>query len=507
MNKVLSAAAFFIFALFIVPGLSSASDRFDQFDFEMKGEVTDVITEDIDQDGLMEAIVIHVDKTMDPPGRYMTIFPQHPEKGFDKSLKIEWTFPKEVAAVDVGDVSAESGKELVFITEDGVAYARVHGGKVGKLQHLIDATSVVAIAYERGVPYYNFVWDYTGDGLDDLLVVGFGESTFVKGNEYYKMDARSIHLRPGMDVQAWDVGKLLGDSEHPVFHVSYHVPEIYAEDTDADGKPDLVVSHGGKLWFYKQGKDGFSKRPTSVHKIQVFEEATGGRGGRGHPLQMAYKDLDDDGYMDLVVTQRQGTFGDMKSRTLLFRGNTGSMAKGIPDQEFVYDDHVMVVFIVDVNGDNKPDLVMPTMELSAWGAGKVLFTGGMNVRWHYFIQKPDGSYPDKADWASNTSLKFSIGKLRLEAGIPNVFGDFNGDGYPDQAVGADKDVLRISLKGPDGGDLGVHEDVNLPVSMFNRTVDMNGDGKSDLIVHYEDMNEDNNIVHILLNKGDWKVSN
>lgn len=503
LNRIVGVTLLFLF----LPGLAAAEGRFERFDFKLDGEITDLITEDLNGDGLPEAIAVHVDANLDPPGRYLTIFTQIPDRGFELDNKIEWTFPPEVATIDVGDVGPEPGRELVFITERGVSYASVRQGRVGPLTELVSVLSVVASAYERGVPYYNFVRDYTGDGRDDILVVGFLDALFARQEENYQFSTRKISLRPSMDIQAWDVGKLLGDSEHPMFRVAYFVPEIHSLDTNADGLSDLVINTRNNILVFTQDENGFSEQPAQTYKLEIFKGKEKKNRHQGAPPNYSFNDLDRDGRLDIVASQTQGTFGSLESRTLLFRGNGDSLKKGRPDMEFKNNDTVMSLFVRDVNKDGRDDLIMPTMDLGAWTAGKVLLTGGMSVKWNYFIQRPDASFSPTPDRSFTTVLKFNISKFRLESGVPNVFGDFNGDGYPDQAVGEDKDLLVIRLRDADGNLMDLEERLNVPVSMFNRAVDMNNDGMTDIVINYEDQSDYVSEFHIFLNRGPWVPGN
>ncbi|HUT53401.1 MAG TPA: VCBS repeat-containing protein [bacterium] len=480
---------------------TAPAGRFQRFDFKLKGEITDVITEDLDGDGLDEALAVHVDQSTDPPQRHLAIFRQD-QDGFDLKKRTDWTFPPEVAAIDVGDVAADPGRELCFITEDGVSYAVVRDGKVGALKSLFPAPSMVAIAYERGVPYYNFVRDYTGDGKDDALVVGFARSLFAKQTAPGEFAIQELRLRPRMDIQAFDVGKLLGDSESPMFRVAYYAPQVNILDTNNDGLTDLVVNFESRVLVFTQNAQGFSIEPAQVYDLKLMADEDRHRPGRNRP-NFAFADLDRDGRMDVLATQSQGGLANMTSRTVLYWGNGDDLAKNQPSQEFKLDNTVMSIFVRDVNNDKLPDLIMPTMNLGAWTAGKVLITGGLTVTWNIFLQRPGHKFNNAPDRSFNTDLKFNISKFQLDSGIPNVFGDFNGDGFPDEAVGADKDLLVVNLRDQNGQLMGIEERIAIPSSMFNRAIDLNRDGKSDIVINYEEESDYASEFHILINRGSW----
>jgi hypothetical protein len=495
--------------LFGLPVIAGAEGRFKRFDFKLKGQVTDVITEDINGDGLRDAVAVHVDLDQDPPARRLAIFMQTKE-GFDPNQKIEWNFPAEIASIDVGDVSADPGQELVFITEHGVSYSTVANGQVSAPRELMPVQSVVATAYERGVPYYNFVRDYTGDGKDDVLVVGFTEALIAIQKEGYEWVEETLRVRPQMDIQSFDIGRLMGDSEHPMYRVAYYVPVVYSIDNNSDGRVDLVINYRRAVDVFNQNAQGFSAQPDKKYKIELMKEGETGGGGRGRggpmgPANLVFTDLDGDGKMDVIANQAKGNIASMKSRAALYWGNDGSADKNQPSQDFTCENTVMAIFVRDINKDGAMDIILPSMDLSVWTAGKVLVTGGFDVKWNIFLQKPDHSFATSPDRMFITNLKFDMSKFELAGGIPNVFGDFNGDGYPDQAVGEEDNVLHLTLRGQDGEPMPIEEKITVPVSMFNRAIDMNNDKLSDLVIHYDDRSQYVSEFHIFLNTGNWNA--
>jgi hypothetical protein len=495
---------FFIVGLFlIVPTALPAASRFQRFDFKLKGEVIDVIMEDLNDDKLDEAIVIHIDKSKTPPGRYLTIYFQD-QGGFDLNRKIEWTIPKSVAAVDVGDVLPDKGRELVFITERGISAASIAGGQVGPLKEMLKAQSVVAIAYNMSVPYYNFVRDYTGDGLDDMLICGFYDAILARREVDGSFSQNRLNFRPGMDINAWDDQAMSSDQEHPTFRVSYSVPRVYSEDFNADGLLDLIVNNRNEVQVFLQNDDGFARDPSEHFNIKVFKEEQAGRRGPNNHPNINFSDLDGDGKTDIIANQLQGDLTNLKSRVILFWGKTGSYKTGRPDLELKPGKPSFSVIIRDVNKDKRLDLIMPMFDFSAWTAGKILVTGDVKLEWAYFIQKPDRTFNASPDRIGITMLKINITKFKLESGIPNIFGDFNGDGYPDQIVGEDKEVLGITLHDGKGNNLPIVEKIQVPASLITRTMDINGDGLSDLELQYIEDPLRASEVHIFINRGPWK---
>jgi len=494
--------ACFALAIFCLPLLLQAQERFQRLDFKVRGVITDIIAEDLDGDKLLDLSVIHIDKSMEPPGRFLTIYRQIPGRGFDIKNKIDWTFPAEVSSMDVGDVSPDPGKELVFLTDKGIFYSSVRGPKVGPLKEMFPAQSVVAFAYERGVPHYRFARDYSGDGKDDILVVGFYDALYAKQMDNYQFLQQKIEFRPSMGIMSWDMGKFLGGDDAPNFQVVYHVPRIFSYDSNADKLPDLIVTSRNIIQIFLQTGHGFTAAPARRYNLDIMKDSKSKRRQDQFP-NFAFEDIDRDGRVDIVATQTQGGMGNLKSRSLLFWGKSNGIDKNAPDIEFKMDNTVMGAFIRDANKDGLLDIIFPSMDLGAWSAGKALVLSGIPVKWNFFLQSRDHKFKELPDRTFTTALKFNITKFRLDSGIPNIFGDYNGDGCLDQCVGEEKGALTVSLRDCDGNLMGIDEKIVIPASLFNRAMDLNNDGLSDILIHYEDDSEYASDFHVLINKGPW----
>ena len=321
----------------------------------------------------------------------------------------------------------------------------------------------------------------------------------------YVLKNQTINLRPEIDIFAFDIDEFMVSSEHPVFRVSYQVPQVYSEDYNADGLADLIVPVEEDIVIFEQGENGFTKDPVKTYYIKLFEEENE---RRDNPVSIKFEDIDKDGKVDAVANQMNGRIGNMKSRAVLFWGNSKNIEKGEPDMEFETEHTVMGnVIIWDVNRDGLYDLIMPTYDISTWNIGMVLFTGEIKLEWAYFLQTPDNKFNKTPDRIIVTDMKINLRKFRLESGIPNIVADFNGDGYPDQALGEDENLLGITLRNALGEPMELKEKIDVPVSMFFQGVDFNKDGFSDILMYYVEQKEYRNELRVLMNKGDWKIEN
>jgi len=131
--------------------------------------------------------------------------------------------------------------------------------------------------------------------------------------------------------------------------------------------------------------------------------------------------------------------------------------------------------LADLNGDGKLDLI-------GEGAGADAIT----VR----LGNGDGTFQPEVTYATASNPSFP------------VVGDFNGDGKPDIAVLCEAGVVSVLLGNGDGT-FQAHIDSPVDAGLHNFSIaagDLNRDGKLDLVVGYQDLN--NSAVSVLLGNGD-----
>jgi hypothetical protein len=189
-------------------------------------------------------------------------------------------------------------------------------------------------------------------------------------------------------------------------------------------------------------------------------------GATGASIQLA--DLNGDGKLDVIAAKA----GTPQVRVLLNNGAGGLMAaSGYGTNASNQGDPIV---IGDLNGDGKPDLVVPDIT----GASvKVLLNNG------------NGGFP------SSNSYATGAGTL----GLPLIEADLNGDGKPDLvATDTGSAQVRVLLNNGNGG---FSNGVTYPTNVQSligpiAAGDLNGDGKPDLVAL-----DLNGKVRILLNNG------
>ncbi len=331
--------------------------------------------------------------------------------------------------VAVADVNGD-GKPDVVVTGCGSDTVSVLLGNG-------DGTLQGAVTYASGgqAPQAIAIADVNGDGKPDILVANNGSST---------------------------VGVLLGNGDgtfQPAVTYDSGGPpaDLVVADVNRDGKPDLVVTtcstdgcfdQGGSVAVLLGNGDGTFQPPVTF--------------SAGIPTSVAVADVNGDGIPDVVV----GNWDNPGTVAVLLGKGDGTFKAAV-----TYDSgglEATSIAIADVNGDNKPDLLVAN-----WcGSAINCEDGSVGV----LLGNGDGTFQATVAYDSGGGQASAV-----------AVADVNGDGKPDLAVAnwdsGSWDDVSVLLGNGDGTfqpalAYGSGAVMPAPVVM----ADLNGDGLPDLVV-------------------------
>ena len=327
--------------------------------------------------------------------------------------------------------------------------------------------------------------DVNGDGCSDILVgaENYGVGYSYQGAAYLWFgNVKGLGDSGSADYAHW---KVFGSQNYAYLGRSVGT----AGDVNNDGFSDIIItapqySHGESdegvalIWY---GSDPYPYGDKTPEDADVILEPDQANAFFGQSAGLA-GDVNGDGISDIIV----GAPFMGSGRAYLYYGASGGM-------DAVSDDMVessmagssfgvCVATAGDVNSDGFADVIIGS---PTYGSGAAFVYYGSNTKWS-----------EEPDWeASSMQSNSGFGKSVFTAG------DFNGDGYCDVIVGADRYKIGTKDEGAAflwlGSGSGLREyasssdpDIllkgNQVNSMFGASVapagDVNGDGFSDVII-------------------------
>ena len=284
------------------------------------------------------------------------------------------------------------------------------------------------------------VADVNGDGKADFITAN------VNVNSNGPNALNTITILPGNGD---------GTFQAPLsFSANDSFPSVNVADMNGDGHPDLIIS-GASVQLALGNGDGTFQTP------QIIPDA--GTAG------VLVSDVNGDGKADLVLNREQGLTGALL-------GNGNGTFQTMPVQGMPVLDPW---FLADVNGDGKPDIVAePRYSTGPSRYGPLLVASGNG----------DGTFqPAHSITAGPTNLL--------------TVADINGDGKQDLVTlgfsNGNGTTIQILLGNGNGTFQAPHTVfLNGSVAYAANAIDINGDGKLDLVV------QDRGGMAILLGNGD-----
>jgi len=155
------------------------------------------------------------------------------------------------------------------------------------------------------------------------------------------------------------------------------------------------------------------------------------------------KDITGNGFPDLVVTQTRGTVR-MYAETHVYLAREPFVYPEKPDAVFSAGGAVSSPMVMDVNGDQKMDLVFIRIPFGVKNLVNYFVRGKISV--HVEVHLFDGEkYRQEADYQAGMTMDAPEGRER----VAYTFGDFSGDGRLDAAYGSESGTFAVYTGAPE----------------------------------------------------------
>lgn len=492
--KNLHFVALLIF-LICIPFARVFGSFFEQTTLKTDGKIVGASVEDLNDDGLLDILAIST--TGHPPHtkRWLSVFWQHGEHRFDPDPDQTWEADPRAAVIDVGEVSPDPGREIVFLAGDGIDfYGQKNGTFVDEGRRLIGTKTMFALAEDDDLPAWDFARDICPDAGDEILIPGFGEVELWSrgGNGDYQL-RQTFQLKMNTRVYA-DRPRV--NSSYSL-RADYRVPKIGCEDFNRDGRTDIVVCWEDNLDVFLQKADG--TLPTDPNREFRMELRTEDElEGDEAELLLSVHDLNGDGYMDVVANKTKGGLANATTQTSFYMGQAEGTLSEAPDHFMTAEDAVSEPYLVDLNGDGRLDLIQPQVKMGIKSVISMLLMKKFDINFLVYLNRGEGLFSEEPDYSTKVGFKIDFSRRGGSASPLIEFeGDYNGDGRKDLAVGTSEEELSVFFgdkhkvfpKKPQ-----VVEKVKTSFHVVAK--DFDGDGKTELLLYYPDEKELKNQIVI-----------
>jgi hypothetical protein len=493
--------------LFPCLSLAQASSHFRIHQLKVRGEIQEILDQDLDRDGFKELVVIHYTDANNVAQRYISVFWTGSDSRYIPQNSFEMAIPSRFTIYDFGSLPGEKQEVIILLSKNTAEYYRWNNHKLeGPTKLLGFSGQLVQLSDSDRLSYYDFFYDFNQDGQNELLIfqAGWAKLFYLRQNKWTE-----TALELPMDISYIYPSGMRDLYTHMEMTVTYRTPNIFLEDLDDDSKLELFACSGKKLWIFRLNPEGiYNSEPDRKITIKMDLPSGSPSAPRQRPqYNLQITDLDQDSRADLIITGQHGTFFSPKSETRLYYGknNWADQANKNPKPDRIWNFNAWVVgpFIRDTNADKNNDLIVTTIESGIFQTIQTLVASDFPVEWRYYLST-NHTLPDQPSAVDRINLRIDLPRGRMLGGIPNVFADFNGDNVDDLIYGKSETELMVVIKDRKAQRTSNQELIKIAPGNFPITTDLNQDHKDDIILIYSRQGEAKpGEFNVLMNLGNW----
>jgi hypothetical protein len=480
----------------------AAAPHFKVQPLSVDGDVASVTAADFDGDGKKDLLAVYTTGLPPYQKRYFAIF-WNRDGIF--APRPDLTMPvsdEEACAFDVGRTGAGKAEDLLVLSPKNVL-AQSFPGRVPQAKRvLIDHPTLYHQPIEGELPRVRIVQDLVAPGSGDLLIPALGSLVIYKhsGANYEKTGEIEIDMEVSGGSRRASAKSELGP-----LRVSYGFPSIHIADASGDGLKDIIATQEDRIAVYRQQANAtFHPQPDFTRDFAV--RTASDHRERDSSATVMVADLDGDGVADLVVRKQvvQG-ISSATATSYVYFGHKGGGYDQKPAQELTSEGIGLVQpQLLDLTGDKRPDLIVPETSFGVFALIRMLTAKTAKVNYQVFpFLAETRKFAEEP--ISERALVFKIpvaGNSDLQA--VSLEADVTGDGRPDLVFGSSETTLSI-YPGIGKGEFAADsaEDIEVLATAQLDATDLNGKGRSDLLLHYPQTSGHRGDIVVLVNAGAW----
>jgi hypothetical protein len=487
--RLLSAAV----VLFLCSGTTygAGDDFFLRQHIDISGTILGTREADFNGDGLIDVILL----VSDPSGqRVLKSYIQRESGRFPPSSGQSFNLSTSANMVQCLDLDSDGRTELYVVDNNGL-WRYDHNGEEfdERANALITMPTLFAAGIAKGLLSQDCIHTISGRPVAFIPVAG-GYSLWEYNQESFRnfSDLRFSHWLSFSDRPV----KLFSSRSHnrqERFMVS--IPAIVISDSNGDDRDDIYLVWSDHLNIFSQNEQGVFEAG-DIHTFRFQDPA------EGNLCQSRLIDYDRDGRYDVVCCKSMGGISGAQTDINFYHSTQIRRRDRAESHHLSLTDACGNLIIGDFNNNGGPELVVPAVELGIMSMVKKMIT--KKTDFHMLIYPIDnlGRPAREPTVRKKISCRLDFESADPTANIRiNWSGDYDGDGLKDLAV-ADGGEQLLFYRGNAENYLENKTDLELDIPNPDeiRTVHLNNDGRSDLIVIHKEVNGATRVTLLVTNR-------
>jgi hypothetical protein len=473
-NKLLFPFLFFL-SLSLTPLWADDSSLFTRRDLRVDGEIVGKMNEDVNGDSLIDILVFYKEGEDENLKRMVGYFKQQTGSVFDTIPNQVFELDKKASVVDLADIDKDKRKELLFLAEDGVYYYSLEGESFNHKPALLLSTTCFLSSPEEKVMIWDFCPELKNKNEMVMIPQKKGYDILTKKEQNNFVFQSKLGFKPDISLYG-SSGEL--DQNRGLIHLSYEIPSMIFTDYDQDGKEDVLLLNKDKMYVFLSKADGsFQEQADKVVALKAR--------GNEEKQEVKIDDVNGDGLIDLILNESTGDLEKGgKTKINIYLGKKGEgFHLDSPHQILSSEKEQSEVWFNDLDKDGKKEMIMTSWGFSVGSFVKLLFSKSAKFNLYIRSLRENDTYPNQPNREMKLSVKVSLGSSSDDNQALDFSGDFNGDGLNDFYFVGGENIMKFYLgrKGDFFADKPQHEmGIDIPAG-GPKIIDLNNDGKSDLI--------------------------
>jgi hypothetical protein len=396
-----------------------------------------------------------------------------------------------IFAYDVGELQPDGLQRLYLLDKTMVQqYVPAHQSQKSEWVKTESVSSMYLGEYADSLRSMDFIQDLNNDSLDDIVLPHFEQLNLWLSGCCGTRHSQSLPIVARLEVNQSSV--------------KYDDQDLYFQDMDSDGKTDLVTVQQGQLNVFVQNTMGQFELTPSKIKIADSIYALDWwnlKGANGqemdqsdiqHRVVKKIEDINGDGVPDIAVqfTKSSGVL-DKTIDFEFFYGVQTEAKLSYParaNTSITSEDTLSDLRFLDRDMDGKKEVSVSSFDIGISQIVGALLSGSIDQDVLIFSMDENSQFGKEPLVSQEVEMTFSLSSGTQGEPLVKLV-DINGDTVKDIVYSDGDELIRTLLATPDQKKpyqkRSQRQKMSMPKNPANAsTEDLNGDGKTDLVLHH-----------------------